>query len=163
MMFPSLKLLTLQHIQNLEEWSEAIEHGPLPSTTIFPCLEELNIWWCPKLTMLPSHFDSLKKLRIEDIDNSLALGKISSKLTSLTSLALVSIKGGSSEVNFVVEELLGNDTCLRELVLSSCEGLSYLPPNGLGNLVALEKLEVKCCRNLTSIPVELGTLKSLQV
>lgn len=59
--------------------------------------------------------------------------------------------------------MLGNNTPLRELVLSSCEGLSYLPPNGLGNLVALEKLEVKCCHNLTSIPVELGTLKSLQV
>uniref|UniRef100_A0A2N9G0K8 Uncharacterized protein n=1 Tax=Fagus sylvatica TaxID=28930 RepID=A0A2N9G0K8_FAGSY len=54
---------------------------------VFPCLEELIIESCAKLTSAPCHFPSLKKLEISEICSK-AFENISSKLTTLTSLVI---------------------------------------------------------------------------
>lgn len=153
-MFPSLRKLTLFEMPKLQDWLEAVTvHDPSsPSANkLFPDLEELYIRSFPKLKMVPSHFQSLKKLEVADIDNSVALEKISTKLNSLTSLTLNSIKGGSSEFqSTIVDKFLENNTSLRELILMSWDALSYMS-NNLRNLVALETLVITYCHSLTSI------------
>ncbi|KAK2975499.1 hypothetical protein RJ640_005238 [Escallonia rubra] len=156
-MFPALKQLSLSGLENVQEWFEV--GNDTPSTVVFPYLEELNLQTCPKLATVPSHFPYLKRLSIFNLDHSFALQNMSRNLTCLTYLYLSSVDG--SELQFVVEELLGNNKAsLRELTIVRCDGLSYLPIQKLG---ALKSLRVEECKNLTHIQDFLGSLASLRM
>ncbi|KAK3014475.1 hypothetical protein RJ639_008204, partial [Escallonia herrerae] len=156
-MFPALKQLSLSRLENVQEWFE-VGNDTL-STVVFPYLEELKLHICPKLATVPSHFPYLKRLAIFNLDHSFALQNMSRNLTCLTSLSLSSVDG--SELQFVVEELLGNNKAsLRELTIVRCDGLSYLPIQKLG---ALKSLRVVECKNLTHIQDFLGSLASLRM
>ena len=179
--FPVLKRLVLQSMPNLVEWKDAME----PTTTgmVFPWLEELTIRGCGQLTSAPCHFPSLKKLEISEICST-TFEKIGSKLTTLTSLQIWNI----SELAFLSEHLLQNNTSLmsmeicfcdnlvsisphqevkafcsslQSLKISYCEKLSYLP-DALHTLVSLENFEVINCPNVRSFPSIQGVSSFLQ-
>ncbi|KAK2995217.1 hypothetical protein RJ640_006956 [Escallonia rubra] len=153
-MFPALRNLRLANLRGLEEWLEVVR--PSPFVKVFPCLEELELLCLSKLSMVPSHFPAIKNLRIVGIDDAAMLQKMSSKLTTLTSLDMLSVKG--SELQLLVEELLGKNVSLKKLTICNCE-FSYLP---IQNLVALERFSVVNCLNLTSISDEIGGVTSLK-
>ena len=64
-LFPTLRILKLVWMYGLEEWKDAKE---LTSTgevlLVFPCLEELIIRWCNKLSSLPSVPSVVRHLEI---------------------------------------------------------------------------------------------------
>uniref|UniRef100_A0A2N9H034 R13L1/DRL21-like LRR repeat region domain-containing protein n=1 Tax=Fagus sylvatica TaxID=28930 RepID=A0A2N9H034_FAGSY len=171
-LFPTLRRLKLSSMMNLVEWKDAKE---LTTATceVFPCLEELIIEGCAKLTSAPCHFPSLKKLEISEICSK-AFENISSKLTTLTSLVIESV----SELGCLPEQLLQNNTSLMSLEISycselesisqhqdvwafctslrslniyECEKLSYIL-DGLHKLISLENFELIGCGNLRCFP-----------
>lgn len=136
--FSSLRELTLWGMTMLEEWMEAdtVLHDPKS----FPFLESLLIAGCDNLMILPSHFPSLKKLRIDGM-NCVALEKICTKLNSLTNLDLYRIKGGSIEFNSsIVVEFLVNNKSLRKLILADWDALPYFLSST--SLIGLEELTI---------------------
>ncbi|CAL5348118.1 unnamed protein product [Camellia sinensis] len=147
--FQALRELSLQYMPSLIEWSEAaVAAYPGSSGLVFPSLEVLNIGWCPRLIMAPSHFPSIKTLTIAEI-NSVALRKMSNKLTSLTFLNLSKVSG--SEINFVLEEMFKNNrSLLKHVTIDSCDGVAHVP-NVLHDLASLETLCIKECPNITTI------------
>ncbi|KAK2976977.1 hypothetical protein RJ640_020194 [Escallonia rubra] len=154
-MFPALRKLSLLNLCGLEEWLEAVP--PSPSVKVFPCLEKLELKRIPKLSMVPSHFPAVKDLRLSKITNPAMLQKMSSKLTTLTSLVMECLEG--SDLQLLMEELLGRNISLKNLQIWNCPNFSYLP---IQKLVALESLELARCGDLTSLPDELGGLTSLK-
>ena len=48
-LFPSLRMLKLEQMYNLEEWKDAKELTSIGEMFVFPCLEELIIRRCNKL------------------------------------------------------------------------------------------------------------------
>ncbi|XP_028070223.1 disease resistance protein RGA2-like [Camellia sinensis] len=147
--FQALRELSLQYMPSLIEWSEAAVAAYSGSSgLVFPSLKVLNIGWCPRLIMAPSHFPSIKTLTIAEINN-VALRKMSNKLTSLTFLNLRKVSG--SEINFVLEEMFKNNrSLLKHVTIDSCDGVAHVP-NVLHDLASLETLCIKECPNITTI------------
>ncbi|KAK2976971.1 hypothetical protein RJ640_020188 [Escallonia rubra] len=154
-MFPALRKLTLVNLPGLEEWFEAVH--PSPSLKVFPCLEELELLCLSKLSMVPSHFPAIKDLSIRGINVAAVLQKMSCKLTTLTSLVMECLEG--SDLQLLMEELLGRNISLKNLQIWNCPNFSYLP---IQKLVALETLRIRRCDDLTSISDEIGGLTSLK-
>lgn len=65
-LFPALKTLHIEEARNLIEWMEAPTER---ASRVFPCLEELTLIHCDQLTSAPTHFPSLQKLVIEDMNS----------------------------------------------------------------------------------------------
>ncbi|KAK3007344.1 hypothetical protein RJ639_016828 [Escallonia herrerae] len=154
-MFPALRELRLRYLTGLEEWLEAVH--PSPSVKVFPCLEVLELTGLYKLSMVPSHFPAIKKLTIWEINDAAVVQKMSSKLTTLTSLDMDSVEG--SDLQLLMEELLGKNISLKHLRIRGCPNFSYLP---IQKLVALETLSIRCCGDLTSISDESLRIKGIQ-
>ncbi|KAK9920488.1 hypothetical protein M0R45_029043 [Rubus argutus] len=176
-LFPALKKLRIEEARNLTEWMEA----PTDRLRVFPCLEKLSLIRCDKLTSAPSHFPSLKKLRIECMDSWIPIASIvSSQLTTLIHLDIEGINGFTSlpegmlnaNKNLAHLNISGCSelTCIasQELVVESlqllriwgCPKLRYLPD---GLLHSLEYMTIGDCESLESIPFpENGGLPSLR-
>ncbi|KAL6286746.1 hypothetical protein ACE6H2_011136 [Prunus campanulata] len=172
-LFPALQTLCILRCTELIEWI-----APVMSTekvVVFPCLEELYIWFCPKLRNAPNHFPSLKKLDINDVDNMPIANIISSKLTTLSSLNINHVQGlthlpegmlknnknltslkvrDCKMLSYIAPDLVGCCASLRSLVIDGCEELRCLP-DGL-NALALEELTIRHCNSLEVIPIRNG-------
>lgn len=158
--YPSLTKLHLWDLPNLEEWLEPImSRGDEDQSTMlaFPKLEDMTIEKCPKLTRIPySCFPSLKKLGIQDLDSSILLLETMRRIVSSRKYLYprdISDGGGglcssssSNGENKIEQVLRSNSLSLTSLTVNNCKGLTCLT---LG--VALEKLEVFNCPDLTSI------------
>uniref|UniRef100_A0A5B7BJU5 Putative disease resistance protein RGA3 n=1 Tax=Davidia involucrata TaxID=16924 RepID=A0A5B7BJU5_DAVIN len=155
-LFPSLKTLKLLWMGELEEWKEAAGAGVL--VEVFPCLEELTISWCHKLTTAPSHFPCLKEFRIEGVHSSLPLTKICVNLTTLTALSIHDM----SELTCLLDGLLPNNKCLEKLLISSCSMLTHIVPHVRGCDSYLRSLDINECEKLSNLPDDLHTLSSLK-
>ncbi|XP_028065745.1 putative disease resistance protein RGA3 [Camellia sinensis] len=179
--FPALKTLKFYEMPSLEEWA-LVDRGE-----IFPCLRELVISGCPKLTKLPFLL-ALKRLTIEGGYEMLFRSVI-----NLTSISYFSI--GSSNSKFEFEEAehkllprfkvsssnsmlkilpdgrLPNLKALKSLVLHSMYNLKtihfYLWPELMSGLKNLNSLQINKCNSLTSLPMQvlqgLTSLTSLQI
>ncbi|XP_058078567.1 putative disease resistance protein RGA1 [Magnolia sinica] len=145
--FPSLEKLRLEDMPNLEEWSG------FNGREVLPCLNELSVVRCPKLTTLP-RLQSLKKLTLKD-SNEMLLGSVA----NLTSLSYLNIED-FNELRSLSGGLFPNHTRLLTLQIWGCPKLESLSGE-LGNLAALESLSVRC-DGLVSLPEELQYLTSLQ-
>jgi hypothetical protein len=144
-LFPVLRELVIRFMLKLERWLEAAPQTSVSNNIVFPCLEKLDIIGCRNLKSFPSDFPSLTELSISDID-SLALKELSRMQNSLTSLDLQRCNG--SEFQPLLEDLLiRNNRSLMNLRIAKCDEFVCLP----NNLVALEKLEIEGCENLTDI------------
>ncbi|KAL4631992.1 hypothetical protein ACB092_04G019800 [Castanea dentata] len=156
-LFPCLKSLQLWRMRNLVEWTDAME----PTTTgmVFPCLKNLTIRYCEQLESAPCHFPSLEKLDISQT-NSTTFEKISSKLTTLTSLDISEI----SELASLPEQLLKNNLSLMSLSIWGCDDLVSLSPHGdvWGFYTSLRSLYISNCKKLSYLPDGLHTLRSLE-
>ncbi|XP_040372178.1 putative disease resistance protein RGA4 isoform X2 [Rosa chinensis] len=185
-LFPALKTLDIGWAENLIEWMEM----PTERVTVFPCLENLGLSFCDQLRSAPSHFPSLKSLRIIGMNNGgIPIASIlSNSLTTLTSLHISIVKG----LACLPERLLENNQNLSCLCISYCEELTCIaPPHSQGyehcrraslqelrisgcpklrclrdyGLLSLEMLEIRDCSSLESIPIipEHGGLPSLRL
>ncbi|OVA05271.1 hypothetical protein BVC80_441g7 [Macleaya cordata] len=111
--FPSLKKLTLKRMLNLKEW---VEPPALLFSYSFPCLEELIIKSCPRLTTLPILFPSLIKDDEMLNSNDMAVRSMM-RSNNLTSLNYLEIRIG---LTYLPQELLQNNDHLQSLVIWDC-------------------------------------------
>ncbi|KAK9138008.1 hypothetical protein Sjap_008602 [Stephania japonica] len=173
--FPSLEIIYLEKMPNLEEWLE-------PIGTSFPVLETMDILDCPKLRITPSSFPSLKALEFKPINSGIAVQSLTKNLTSLTHLYVE----GCIDLKSLPEELLLNNKLLHKLILMGCpefEGflpnknhthggsnkelnlVSSLPSAFIPNegLAALQFLDIRECPKFHVMPNTLPSLKVLQI
>ncbi|KAK6279566.1 hypothetical protein POUND7_019833 [Theobroma cacao] len=136
-LFPALRKFTLKEMSNLEEWVEEVEAAMIgrAQVLVFPCLEELIIWRCPKLKSVPimSGYSCLQKLDIRWCE----------------------------QLSFIGDGLSAS-TCLKELSIWECSSLMSIPED-LGKLHSLRSLGITFCGKLTSIPASLCHLTQLKV
>ncbi|GKV45351.1 hypothetical protein SLEP1_g52452 [Rubroshorea leprosula] len=151
-LFPALKRLAMCGMEILEEWAE------IEGTTIFPCLEYLDVENCPKLeTWSMSGFSShhkLSKAVIDDCPNLVTLPSME-RLLSLESLSLrefgslPSGLGSCSSLEYLCLEQcfmssltlsMKQMISLRTLKISACEGLVCV--SGLESCISLEELTI---------------------
>ncbi|XP_077225799.1 disease resistance protein RGA2-like [Tasmannia lanceolata] len=150
--FPSLKRLSLSIMWSLEIWASVEKGGA------FPCLNELKIEYCPKLTTLPC-FVHLTSVLISHLDEMSSFPE--SFLRHGNALQHLQISY-CKKLRSLPREL-NNFVALKSLIISNCKELVSLP-EGLRNLTSLEKLEIEWCGSLISLAEEgvLRGLKSLQ-
>ncbi|RVX00342.1 putative disease resistance RPP13-like protein 1 [Vitis vinifera] len=120
--FQSLETLKFENIEEWEEWSSFGDGG----VEGFPCLRELSIFKCPKLTRFSHRFSSLEKLCIERCQELAAFSRLPSP-----------------------ENLESEDfPRLRVLRLVRCPKLSKLP----NYLPSLEGVWIDDCEKLAVLP-----------
>jgi Leucine-rich repeat (LRR) protein len=149
--FPSLFSLVIWKCPNLKGWwrkdyDNEPDHLLLPS---FPCLSKLDIVNCPKLTSMPL-FPYLKE--------SLILWETSSKVLQQTmkmGTRQRATTSTSSSSWFPLSQL-------QYLRLWDVNDLESLPEEWLGNLTSIQRLQIRGCPNLTSLPQGIRNLTSLQ-
>ncbi|KAK9920836.1 hypothetical protein M0R45_029378 [Rubus argutus] len=147
-LFPALKTLHIENVGKVIDWMEA----PASSCRVFPCLEELTLINCDQLTSAPTHFPSLKKLVIEEMDSGMPIASIlSNQLTTLTSLEISWVQG----LTCLPEGMLENNKNLEYLSIAHWEELTCIAPQsqGFGYCCAkLSYLEIWDCDNLRYLP-----------
>ncbi|KAM4133917.1 hypothetical protein ACJW30_01G367900 [Castanea mollissima] len=150
--FPSLEILNLGMMANLEEWRT------MDGRENFPRLSTLNIRGCPNLVEMPI-IPSITWLTIR-ASNAMLI-KLVMNLTSLSFLQI----GGMHEstlLHFLLDGWFQNLTTMKYFGLNSCRGLESLP-EGLQYLHSLRALDILSCTNIMSFPVNgLRGLSSLQ-
>ncbi|KAL3507449.1 hypothetical protein ACH5RR_032831 [Cinchona calisaya] len=163
-LFPALLRLYLTDMTNLTEWTEATSHGIMA----FPILEKIEIKECPQLTTVPSHFPSLKRLNISQINHGLGvITTICSRVCTLTSLDIRYIGG----LTHLPNELFQNNPNVKNVELFNCPDLnqfldcvwggeqgvqSHTNSSNLVGLVSLERLSIQFCTKLKSISIPSG-------
>nr|XP_027074421.1 disease resistance protein RGA2-like [Coffea arabica]XP_027074430.1 disease resistance protein RGA2-like [Coffea arabica]XP_027074437.1 disease resistance protein RGA2-like [Coffea arabica]XP_027074446.1 disease resistance protein RGA2-like [Coffea arabica]XP_027074455.1 disease resistance protein RGA2-like [Coffea arabica]XP_027074462.1 disease resistance protein RGA2-like [Coffea arabica]XP_027074470.1 disease resistance protein RGA2-like [Coffea arabica]XP_027074476.1 disease resistanc len=183
--FPALKILSLESMENLEEWKDAHEirstAGEVHVMDVFPMLEELYISHCPKLTTIPtpSRFPSLDVLKIKKNCHVLLAEKVLSNMANLSSLELWDLGGQRIESLKLVkrpESSLSIEGC-NSLPTDMLERLCLFPTlqrvelrlaanittlRGMSCAACLKRLVVFCCDNLRELPEDLYQFQALE-
>ncbi|XP_075643630.1 putative disease resistance RPP13-like protein 1 [Castanea sativa] len=122
--FPSLQELRIQNCGELI--------GELPKRTYLPCLQNLKLFDCPKLTSTNSDLKILGE-RLRGLTSLEKLHITSSSISTLSNLKLLG-------------EGLHGPTSLKELEIDSCENLQLMQAEGL--LPSLQSLVITDCKEL---------------
>ena len=154
--FPSLSSLELWGCPNLKGWwrkdyDNEPDHLLLPS---FPCLSKLEIQWCPKLTSMPPFPYLKEKLELRGVSSKVLQQTMKMGTRQRASTATTSTSTSSSSC-FPLSQL-------QSLYLTDVKDLESLPEEWLGNLTSLQRLQIRGCPNLTSLPQGIRNLTSLQ-
>nr|XP_027119618.1 putative disease resistance protein RGA4 [Coffea arabica] len=173
--FPSLKILSLESMERLEEWKDAHE-----VMHVFPVLEKLYIRDCRQLTTIPtpSRFPSLDVLEIEENCHVLLVEEVLSSITNLSSLQLSSHRQPKESLNLVKrpESSLRIDGCdnlptdmlerlchfptLQSVELWECPNITTL--RGMSCAACLKTLGVRGCTHLRELPEDLYQFQALE-
>ncbi|KAI3842904.1 hypothetical protein MKW92_014667 [Papaver armeniacum] len=114
--FPCLEDLSIQTMENLEEWNDHISESSSFSSS-FPVLKKLEVKLCPKLRILPNRISSLKDLVIECCTSDEEISSlVKSSITSLTSV----IFKECNELVFLPAILLEGNSILEYLEVDGC-------------------------------------------
>ncbi|XP_028117281.1 putative disease resistance protein RGA4 [Camellia sinensis] len=151
--FPALRELYLDDMENLEEWCGlGVTSSSLDTTMFFPLLEFVRIRDCPELTTIPGHLLSLQELICGDHPET-------HRPTHHPYLRIAS--RGSKMGVLLVDFLEKSSKTLRKMTAISLKELCYLPKGLLQQ--TLVTLEIEYCPNLViADPDELCSLPSLQ-
>ncbi|KAF6990103.1 hypothetical protein CFC21_007349 [Triticum aestivum] len=152
--FFSLEKLSFFHMPNLKTWVPSHREG------LFPCLQELTIAQCPKLTAVHVKLGAVTSLiMLMNNENLIACrGSLQGLSRNLRSLSIS-----------LCEELLENSQCeglhelhvLEELQISRCTELISLP-GGMRHLSLLRSLTITKCTKLETLPEWLKNITSLR-
>ncbi|XP_065870936.1 putative disease resistance protein RGA3 [Euphorbia lathyris] len=160
-LFPALKSLSLSWMENLTDWSSPSDGNWV---VVFPCLENLSIQSCAKLTGFPaSDLSALANLEIKDCEEFRFIIKEQS-FPSLTILSIV----GCPKLTYL-RNWLPPSTCFKEFSIRICEWLTFIPEDleKLTQLSSLTSLEMYCCKRLRCFSEEilckLTHLKSVSI
>ncbi|CDP17557.1 unnamed protein product [Coffea canephora] len=153
--FPSLKILSLESMKNLEEWKDAHE---IHVMDVFPVLEKLSISDCPRLTTIQLQVISQvlmywKSQRISMFGwqksivgcNSLPADMLE-RLCLFPTLQRVEL---TSAHNITTLRGMSCAACLKILRVFNCGNLRELPED-LYQFQALEYLEIQYCPRIDS-------------
>lgn len=158
--FPSLELLIIENMPNLEGWWELGETQKnwLPPT--FPKLISLHISECPKLSFMPKPASTGAVVLLCNV--SVQLVSTLGPLWGLESLTLEEIKDLKYlEIMESQQNLDSLPIRIRHLKIRKCLNLMSLP-EWIGILTSLEQLEIMECPKLKSLPEGIQKLESLR-
>ncbi|XP_074582258.1 disease resistance protein RGA2-like [Curcuma longa] len=141
--FPSLQVLRLNQMDNLEEWSES--HVVDQS---FPLLQKLWIFSCPNLKSMP-RFPRIQELAISCCSES-----ILSCIGRLTSLSVLKVNN-MDDITSLPSGCIGNLTSLTELEIRECRQLQSLAGDEMQSLEMLRSLTIENCPSMILQPEEL--------
>ncbi|XP_072954034.1 putative disease resistance protein RGA3 isoform X2 [Typha angustifolia] len=140
--FPSLIELVVDDMSDLKEWVSA-EDGEL-----FPRLTDLEVLHCTKLRVLPVLPPTLSRLRIAETGiNILPEVQVSNSVPS-SSLSSLQIHECTNLISLQQGLLTNQLGALKELTITSCEDLLYLPVQGFKAFVSLKSLHIYNCPRL---------------
>ncbi|XP_039120683.1 disease resistance protein RGA2-like [Dioscorea cayenensis subsp. rotundata] len=155
-LFPALRTLHLYEMANLEGW--CVEEDRETAPPMFPCLAELVIIRCPKLTTMPPQIPTLKGLFITESYCRTQIALVSKEkgvfkhLNSLKQLSLTRCE----ELALLLEdkeETRPLSSSIRDLCINDCSQFSLSV--ALRNLTSLERLWMYHFEELVSWPDEL--------
>ncbi|GLT63029.1 hypothetical protein SLA2020_356230 [Shorea laevis] len=146
--FPALESLHLQDCPKLV--------GKLPKC--IPSLKKLKIFRCPELRYSPLSLPSLEQLHIEECSEV-----VLRSMANLTSLKTLSIKK-ISKLTCLPKSFVESMIALMDIEIVSCTELTCLWEEGVNilNLACVEKIKVKECEALDSLPGEIMMLLRLE-
>ncbi|PWA72255.1 Disease resistance protein [Artemisia annua] len=162
--FPLLEVLEFKNMQGWNEWS--IDGGDRGRTTnSFPCLHEISILNCPKLSLVSiGSVPSLRVLRIKRC-SKVVLESMVSVSSSIVRVTLENIK----ELTQFDVEVLEHFGAVEYLCVKRCDELVCLwelESVACKFLLNLENLEVQYCKSLISLGKKEGdsriSLKSVK-
>ncbi|WCJ20014.1 hypothetical protein M5689_002279 [Euphorbia peplus] len=146
-LFPALESLSMIRMENLAEWSSPSDGNKV---VVFPCLENLYIQSCPKLTGFPMNdLSELVKLEIRDCEELRLLTGTQQSFAFLTSLSVVEC----SKFIYLRNWVLSN-TCFMELSVRRCKWLTFIPED-LGKIICLTSFEICWCKRLRYFPEDI--------
>ncbi|GMP54423.1 hypothetical protein CsSME_00019605 [Camellia sinensis var. sinensis] len=145
--FPALEVLHISKLPNLVGLSR--EEG----RELLPCLHEIIIHTCPKLTL--PRLSSPKLLNVASSSNV-----VLSSISNLNHLTTLSVYGGDM-ISFP-EEMLQNLIVLESLSIWGCHEIESLPDHGLRSLKSLKRLTIDHCYKLSYLSESLGHLTALE-
>ncbi|KAH7677293.1 P-loop containing nucleoside triphosphate hydrolase protein [Dioscorea alata] len=173
--FPTLRYLCLSRMDNLEGW--CVEEDREIASPLFPCLEEMFINDCPKLTTMPQQLPILKTLDIADSYKKAQIAIMFKEkgffkhLISLKSLSLErceelvllledeeetrSFTSSLSSLSidacgqFSLSAVLRNLTSLTDLDMIDLKELVSWPDEMFRGLESIRSLNIRSCKNLT--------------
>ncbi|KAJ4801694.1 Disease resistance protein RGA2 [Rhynchospora pubera] len=153
--FPELETLELIQLIQLEEWTEDVH-----SEKFFPRLKGLVVFECSSLKKLPPIPTSLKELKLSNLQittlpefkqqNEGSSTNQGPRLLSTLSIIRCSRLTCLSCGFFSHSKQLAS---LKELVISDCGELVWLPSKGFKDLVSLKSLTIKGCTKLFLLPM----------
>ncbi|KAL4632214.1 hypothetical protein ACB092_04G035700 [Castanea dentata] len=138
MVLDELKLIDLRNSQNLIE---------TPNLSGVPNLKQLILQGCTALSKIHPSLGNLKQLIRLDLSGCKFLESLPHKI-NLESLEVIILSGCSRLKKF--PEILGNMPCLSELYLNET-AIKDLPLS-VEHLTGLFKLDLRNCKNLSSLP-----------
>ncbi|XP_077251759.1 putative disease resistance protein RGA4 [Tasmannia lanceolata] len=140
-LFPSLEILHLLSMPNLEAWSVEVGGG---GRLLFPCLSSLWINECSKLTTLPQ-LDPLSLTYLRLVGTNVSL----SSLSNFTSVLYLGI-GGFLDMESLPKDLLRKHIILKSLEISKFPKLKSLSKE-LDFLTTLEELNIENCDEVEAL------------
>jgi Leucine-rich repeat (LRR) protein len=151
-LFPTLKELTLSHMDGLEEWMVPGGEG----YQVFPCLEGLRIWRCGKLESI--QICGLSSLVRFDIGLCDELRYLSGEFHGFTSLQNLEIRGCSKLASIPSVQ---HCTTLVKLGIYDCPELVSIPGDFQELKYSLKELFIEGCK-LGALPSGLQCCASLE-
>ena len=174
-LFPALRILKLLFFGSLEEWKDAKELTSAGEVLlVFPCLKELIIRGCNKLSDLPDSLHtrvSLQKLAVQNCPKLRSLPGVPSiircGLPSSSSSIFSSLQTLELYESLLFEEHIKYFTALKILWIQEIGEMVALPES-LGNLSSLQEMYIVDCNKLEYLPTEetmrrLTELKTLMI
>jgi hypothetical protein len=160
--FPQLEILSLQHMECLEDWNMLYSSSEDNlNEHMLPSLKSLNINHCPKLTLRIAGGNDYR-LSISDSDEVLLSSWEGRGHVSASSAKCTELYVEYCAAPLYQWSLLCHLPCLARLRIVRCQDLTCSSPDVLGGLPSLQKLVVSCCGRITSLPDRLGDLASLK-
>ncbi|KAK4539214.1 hypothetical protein RGQ29_031940 [Quercus rubra] len=158
-LFPALRILKLEYMDNLEAWKDAKELTSAGKVSVFPCLEELTLLECTELRYLPDSLNTCASLQKLVVGGCPKLGCLPGDTSSIIWCDIQDLSIGSG--NFE------NWDCLRS---SSSSSTSSIQPslqslkfiNHIQYFIALKILWIQDCYEMVALPEWLGNISSLQ-
>ncbi|KAI3860390.1 hypothetical protein MKX03_032135 [Papaver bracteatum] len=166
--FPSLESLSINFMDDLIEWSEQVSSSS--SSSSFPCLEELSLLRCPKLTVMPNQFPCLKTLFFRNCNGKPIGSVVESNQSSLTSIVISECR----EFVFLPLGLVRGNNILQRLDIDGCDDFqgftspnidvedNLLPSNSLDELklrncgLLYSRIDLRGFNSLFRLDIEFG-------
>ncbi|XP_039118409.1 putative disease resistance protein At3g14460 [Dioscorea cayenensis subsp. rotundata] len=155
-LFPALRFLRLREMANLEGWYPGEDRETAPP--MFPCLVNVTITRCPKLTTMPPQIPTLIDLSITESYCGTQIALMSKEkgfFKHLKSLEALSLER-CEELTLLLEDKEDTrplSSSLRYLDINDCSQFSLLA--ALRNLTSLETLAMGHFEELLSWPDEM--------
>ncbi|KAJ7949442.1 Disease resistance protein [Quillaja saponaria] len=176
--FRSLEILRIEDMMSWKEWCCCFEGDNEASGGIFPCLQDLHIYNCPRLKeQLPQQLPSLKNLALRECQKlvsslpraptlmALVLEKCEEMsfgdVPTFPSLKMVIVGGSHVSESLLKDEgvLLTNITCLEQLCMQDSDFPNLLWPKFRQNhnsfYNSLQTLCINGCNSLSSLSLDL--------